>query len=161
MAGDYEKSYWQFERTIELDPSFALSHGYFAQLLAETGRFEQAIEENRKAELLSGIKVEDAAAEAAARLKAFKAGGEKGYWQYNLQLALQAINQTGEPIFASAIAASYAKAGETDKAFEWLEKAYEAREGQEITLLIAEPTWKPLRVDPRFAAFQRRLGLPE
>lgn len=55
----------------------------------------------------------------------------------------------------------YARADEKDKAFEWLEKAYEAREGGELTLLAVDPVWNKLHGDPRFSDMLRRMGLPQ
>jgi len=49
--------------------------------------------------------------------------------------------------------------GETDRAFEWLEKAIEARDWQ-MGLLNVEPAFDPLRSDQRFAALVERVGLP-
>ena len=49
--------------------------------------------------------------------------------------------------------------GETDRAFEWLEKAIEARDWQ-MGLLNVEPAFDPLRSDRRFAALVERVGLP-
>ena len=49
--------------------------------------------------------------------------------------------------------------GETDLAFEWLEKAIEARDWQ-MALLNVEPAFDPLRSDQRFSALVERVGLP-
>ena len=49
--------------------------------------------------------------------------------------------------------------GETDRAFEWLEKAYEAKDWQ-MALLKVEPLFDPLQSDQRFAALVERVGLP-
>ena len=49
--------------------------------------------------------------------------------------------------------------GETDRAFEWLEKAIEARDWQ-MAMLKVEPAFDDLRSDPRFAALLERVGLP-
>lgn len=49
----------------------------------------------------------------------------------------------------------------TDKAFFWLQKAYEDREGQVITLLKLDPAYKHLRSDPRFFALLQKMGLPQ
>ena len=49
--------------------------------------------------------------------------------------------------------------GETDRAFELLEKALEARDWQ-MALLKVEPAFDGLRSDPRFAALVDRVGLP-
>jgi hypothetical protein len=58
------------------------------------------------------------------------------------------------------MATVYALADDKDKAFEWLDKAYAERDGEDITLLKCDPAFKNLRGDPRFVALLRRLGLP-
>jgi TolB-like protein/DNA-binding winged helix-turn-helix (wHTH) protein/Flp pilus assembly protein TadD len=162
FAGDYERSFQQFQHTIAMDPAFPLAHQYFSWLLAATGKYEEAIKENEKSELLGGSSPEDAAAEASTMLQAFKTGGEKGFWQKNLELTLRMFKRpSGQFVAASVVAGAYARAGDKDKAFEWLDKAYEERDGEDITLLKCDSSWKNLRDDPRFADMQRRLGLPE
>jgi serine/threonine-protein kinase len=49
--------------------------------------------------------------------------------------------------------------GERDRAFEWLEKAIEARDWQ-MALLNVEPAFDVLRSDQRFAGLVERVGLP-
>ena len=162
FAGDYEKSYQQFQHTIAMDPTFPLAHQYFASLLIVMGKYEEAIKEDEKAEMLFGATPQKAAADAAPLLKAFKTGGQKGFWKKSLELDLEAKKRAGAGYFpASSIATDYAEVGEKDKAFEWLEKAYEQREGQDITLLKCIPSFQTLRGDPRFADLLRRMGLPE
>jgi TolB-like protein/DNA-binding winged helix-turn-helix (wHTH) protein/Flp pilus assembly protein TadD len=160
FAGDYEKSYQQFQHTIALAPTFPLAHDYLAELLKAMGRYEEAIKEHEKAEVLGGTSLEAASAEAAAVLKAFKAGGERGFYQKLLELDLQAAKR-GKYGGASGLAGDYALAGEKDKAFQWLDKAYEEREGATLTLLKTDPAFKSLHGDPRFSALLRRAGLPE
>ena len=160
FVGDYEKSYRQFRHTIEMDPRFPLAHAYFAALLYTMGKFDEAIEENEKAEVLSGVSPEKAAAEAAAMRKALKRGGEIGMWQHNLAMTLEQFERGDISISASSLASAYARAGHADKAFEWLGKAYDERDGQDITLIKYDLSFKNLRKDPRYAAFQRRMGLP-
>lgn len=48
--------------------------------------------------------------------------------------------------------------GEKDKAYEELDKAFEARE-EELYRIKADTYWFPLRDDPRFAALVKRLNL--
>jgi serine/threonine-protein kinase len=48
--------------------------------------------------------------------------------------------------------------GEVDAAFEWLERAYEARDAG-IGLAQVSPALRPLHGDPRWAAFMRQIGL--
>jgi TolB-like protein/DNA-binding winged helix-turn-helix (wHTH) protein len=161
FAGDYEKADQQFQRTIAMDPTFPLAHQYFSFLLTAMGRYEEAIAEDEKSQLLGGASPEEAAAEAATKLQAFKTGGERGYWRHNLDLTLRAL-KTPKGVFVSAsdLASSYALAGEKDKAFQWLDKAYAERDGEDITLLNCDPAFKNLHGDPRFANLLRRMGLP-
>jgi serine/threonine-protein kinase len=49
--------------------------------------------------------------------------------------------------------------GDTDVAFDWLERSVEARDWQ-IGMLKVEPAFDGLRSDPRFAALVARVGLP-
>ncbi|MGC1453107.1 MAG: hypothetical protein WA830_24015 [Candidatus Sulfotelmatobacter sp.] len=66
----------------------------------------------------------------------------------------------GDLVSPGLVAAVYALAGEKDSAFEWLDKAYAARDGAEITLVKCDPAFKNLRSDPRFSDLLRRMGLP-
>jgi adenylate cyclase len=161
FAGDEGNAYWQFQHTIAMDPSFPLAHDYFSWLLMTMGRYEDGIKEHEQSEVLSGSTPEEAAAEATVMERAFKSGGEKGLWQKHLELELEARKQPGAEASPSVLAAAYAMTGQTDKAFEWLEKGYEEREGQDLTLLKFDPAYKNLRGDPRFSAMLRKIGLPE
>lgn len=161
MAGDDDSAYRQFQHTIAMDPSFPLAHEYFSWFLTTTGRYEESIKEKEKGDVLSGASPEQAAAEAIVMEKAFKSGGEKRFWQKDLELKLKAGQQPGASASPFMLAADYAMAGQTDKAFEYLEKSYEEREGQDLTLLKFDPSYKNLRSDPRFSAMLRKIGLPQ
>ena len=56
-------------------------------------------------------------------------------------------------------ASVYAALGETNTAFDWLERAYGAHEN-EIQMMAAMPELDPLRGDPRFASLLRRMRIP-
>jgi TolB-like protein/DNA-binding winged helix-turn-helix (wHTH) protein/Flp pilus assembly protein TadD len=162
LAGDYEKSYQQFQRTIAMDPTFPLAHAYFADLLIVMGKYEEAVKEREQAALLYGAAPELAAARANALLKVLKTRGLKGFGQENLKQDLKALKASGGAYFpASTIATDYALADEKDQAFEWLEKALQQREGQSITLLKCDPFFANLRGDPRLSDLLRRMGLPD
>jgi len=158
LAGDYQKSVQQLQRTIELDPTFPLAHFFFASCLTEIGKYEQAIEEMQKGALLSGARPEEASAWAAEFLKAFRTGGPNGYWQKNLEVTLKEHEQGGTGTLD--LASAYARVGDKEKALEWLQKAYEERDGN-ITLVKSYPDYKSLRGDPRFSALLKRIGLPD
>ncbi len=58
------------------------------------------------------------------------------------------------------IAMGYAKLGDKEEAFAWLQRAYERRDSDLVSLKI-EPAFAALRADPRYHEMLRRVGLPE
>jgi Flp pilus assembly protein TadD len=58
----------------------------------------------------------------------------------------------------AALAQLYIGLGEKDRAFEWLEKAYQERSNF-MAYLGVNPVVDPLRPDPRFQDLLRRIGL--
>ncbi len=125
------------------------------------GRYEEAIKENQTGEGLLGASPEEAGALAAEFQKALQLGGPQRYWQKNLEITLKEYKQAGAGYFpAIAVAGAYARVEDKENAFKWLEKSFQDREGQVITLLRWLPDFKSLHVDPRFADLLRRMGLP-
>jgi TolB-like protein/DNA-binding winged helix-turn-helix (wHTH) protein/Tfp pilus assembly protein PilF len=160
-AGDYQKALQQFQRTIDLEPTFPLAHFFYAGLLAEMGRYEEAVKENQTGELLLGASPEEAGALAAEFQKALQVGGPKSYWQKNLMITLREYKRAATGYFpAIGVASAYARVGDKENAFMWLDKSFQDREGQDITLLRWLPDFKNLHTDPRFADLLRRMGLP-
>jgi serine/threonine-protein kinase len=160
-AGEYEQSALQFKHTVDLDPTFPMAHFFYVDLLAETGKYEQAIEQAQKGELVAGASPEEAAASAQELRRAIQAGGPRGYWHKNLELTLKELHEAGAHYFpALAVALAYAKVGDNDKALEWLERSYAERDGN-LTLIRSYPQFKSVHGDPRFRALTRRIGLPD
>jgi len=60
---------------------------------------------------------------------------------------------------AMCLARIYVALGDTDKAFEWLEKSYEDRSVGGLPFIRVDPLYDPLRSDPRFADLLRRMNL--
>ena len=54
----------------------------------------------------------------------------------------------------------HAALDERDKAFEYLESAFDQR-SVELVWLKVDPVWDPLRIDPRFQDLLRRMNFPE
>jgi eukaryotic-like serine/threonine-protein kinase len=158
LAGDYQKSVQQLQHTIDLDPTFPLAHFFLASALTEIGNYEQAIEEIQRGALLSGASPEQASAVKAEFLTAFRTGGPNGYWQKSLQTTLWEQEHGGAGTLD--LASAYARVGDKEKSLEWLQKAYEERNG-DITLVNSYPDYKSLHGDARFSALLKRIGLPD
>jgi hypothetical protein len=58
-----------------------------------------------------------------------------------------------------AVAQAYASLGEKDKAFQWLDRAYD--EHASLLFIKALPDLDNIRSDPRYADLLRRMGLPQ
>jgi hypothetical protein len=74
--------------------------------------------------------------------------------------ALQALIAEWGWTAAHQVAEAYAYRGEVDKAFEWLETAYAQRDPGVVHTAVDE-FLRPLRADPRWLPFLRRLGLAD
>ena len=57
------------------------------------------------------------------------------------------------------VATVYAYRGEINKAFDWLERAYDARDSG-LTDLLVDPLLAKLHDDPRWESFLDKMGLP-
>ena len=120
--------------------------------------YKEAIQEQSQCYALFGF------SEAAANMqRAYAVSGYRGaieQWARELE-HLQATKQAFLP---GNLAAAYAILGDKERAFYWLDQAYEHREMVSIDggifFLAAEPLYDPLRSDPRFKDLLRRVGLP-
>ena len=135
-AKHYPESLAQFQKVIGRDPNFWPAYYRLSQLYATTGRFSEAVTEFHKALSKTTSVTEDA----------------KGYLQ--LMSTLEGSDRSGAVAVASALA------GDKNRAFENLEKAYTDGDN-ELLISIRYPALDTLRSDPRYAALMRRFGLPE
>ena len=157
-ARQYDKAQPQFRKCAEMFPGFAIDHERLAQLLAFLGRFEDAIDEDTKARLLAGEEEHSVLQKEAVLRHALAAGGSQGYWKQLLEFTQLPANppEAYNSPFGTAIL--YAQLGEKSKALDSLEKAYEQR-SLSMTELAIEPSFDPLRLEPRFQSLLRRVGL--
>jgi TolB-like protein len=137
MAHRYDEALKQFHKALQSDPGFRPAHFKLAQLYAITGRFREALPELQKYAPTPGSFSPDA----------------KGYLAFSLAHA-------SEEGWTADIAGAYALAGERDKSFEYLEKAYSEAD-EELVFEIRLPAFDSIRSDSRYRDLMRRLGLPE
>lgn len=83
-------------------------------------------------------------------------------WKGALTKGIEARLAQRKTAYFSAyrIAVLYADCGDKDQAFRWLDTAYHERDanlvGSKTDFLL-----DPIRLDPRFAALVRKIGLPQ
>jgi tetratricopeptide (TPR) repeat protein len=74
--------------------------------------------------------------------------------------ALRVAERDSAQEFAYFIAGAHAFRGETDAAFQWLDRAYVQKDFL-LEYIKGEPLLKSLVADPRYKAFLRKMNLPE
>jgi serine/threonine-protein kinase len=151
-ARDFDGAIDSARKALELDPTFTLAHRVLSMAYQGKGMFDDAIEENHRWGSERARQVDAAIALA----QCFAAAGRTEKVEA-LMLQILAANPTGGNL-CRGIALVYASTGEIDKAFAWLEKAFEAR-AEAITTIKVDPKVDPLRADPRFDSLVRRIGL--
>ena len=165
FARKYDQAIEQFKRAMELDPNSSRAHSWLAITLERQAKYEEAIAEYEKRFLLrakSPAEIEQVKAVFGNLRTALRSSGSKGVYKFMVRFTEQNIQRSGLPPSgddANNLARYYAALGERDKAFEWLERLYEAHDYWAVTAKV-DPAWDPLRSDPRFAALLRRMGLP-
>ena len=78
-----------------------------------------------------------------------------------LERGIEVLKEQRKTGYSSAywIAASYAELGDSERAFEWLNIAYQEHD-EWLLSLRTERSFDPIRSDPRFAELMRKVGLP-
>jgi len=151
-ARRYDEAMEQCKRTLELDPNMPTAYRSLAKSYEQQGLYEQAVEA-----YLKTVEFSNLGPEGGAALKdAYAASGWKGFWRKSLELKKERAKQRRVSLYA--LGENYARLGEKDQAFAWLEKVYEQR-SLALSQLNGDPLWDGFRSDPRYADLVRRMGL--
>jgi TolB-like protein len=147
-SGRLAEAEQSFRRARQIAPESNSIHYFLGLVLMLQGHHEQALAEFGKETL------DDGQLEGLAMVH-FAAGRKI---ESNKFLA-EAIRHNG-PSWASEIARVFAFRGEKDHAFEWLDKAYEARD-EDLYFIKDDPLVKNLEGDSRYKAFLKKMNFPE
>ncbi len=136
VAQRYPEAIAQLQKVLERDPSFLPGDFYASQIYATVGRYPEAIGAMQKISL-----------------------GAKGPWTPDAQGFIKLLLDPAAPAAPATTAVAYALAGDRNKAFAYLEKAY-AEQDAELMACIRYPAFESLHSDPRWTSLMDRLGLP-
>ena len=154
IQNNHEASVGNSLKIIELDPNFAPAYQYLGLSYLKQGRSAEAIAALKKAVEFSG--------DSSITL------GDLGYVYAATGKRTEALTiirrledkYARKEAIGQYIAPVYAALGDKDKAFEWLERDFQARDGK-----LPEIRWQlqfeSLRDDPRFKDLLKRMNLPE
>lgn len=157
-AGKYDLGIKTLLATIAMDPGFSRAHETLANVYIYPGKFIESIREFQVTDSLLGARsTAEAEAWYGPQREAFVKSGVRGYYGQLLKQRLALVRTTYVPPIK--IAGCYARLGQPDSAFAWLERACREKDPYLLRLKV-DPNWDNLRSDPRYAALLRRLGLP-
>lgn len=159
-ARQYSESIAQALKAIQIEPGFDWTHIVVGWDYEQQRKFNEAIDEFQEAIKLSGSTAgnpQPSEFSLAALGHAFAMAGNTQH----TEKVLARLKEIGQHGYVSAfdLAVIYVAMGDKEKAFQWLQKAFEER----ATFLVYmkwEPRLDPLRSDPRFQHLLRRIGLP-
>ena len=150
---DYPELIEASRRSLLLEPNDWSQHYFLGLGYEATGKLREAISEYQKALQLS----DDAQRPAVALAHALSAAGEKAKADKILRDLER--KSKGIPVPPYTMATLYANLGDSDEAFEFLEKAYSEKSLDLSFWLKSDLLLDSLRPDPRFQSLLRRIGL--
>ncbi len=150
-ARQYDRALAAYQKTLELDPDSARTHRNLGRVLLQQGKYSEAIAELRKA-----YAREQHYYFLADLGHAYAVAGRRNEARQTL-IALQRISREKylSPFYIAKI---HAGLGETKQALKLLHQGYRDRSDQ-LTWLLVDPAFDPLRSDPGFAELLRLVGL--
>ena len=147
---EYDKAIEQYIKTLEMDPNHPWAHSYLGRAYKEMGWYSKSIEEFKLALSLIGKN------EAEILSSLGNGYAVSGNREEALEIINELIGQSKQRYVPSFLIADvYVGLGEKDKAFEWLEKAFNERHLEPMSPLL-----DPIRKDPRFIDLLLRMNLP-
>jgi TolB-like protein/Tfp pilus assembly protein PilF len=149
---EYDRGIEHLQQLLDADPNFVVAHDLLGQFYLQKRMYDAATTEFQEARTLdpgdTSILLEIATAYALA--------GRKAEARKVFQEVQAVSKRKYVPPFDVAV--FYDCMGQTDSAFEWLERAFKDRD-RNLTRLGGHPLLDNLRSDPRFADLVRRIGL--
>jgi len=179
--GRLDEAERQARHAVELDPLSVIAQGNLARVLLFAGKLDEADAAARKAAELQPTSASSHRWQVVAAvlrgdretaLREAQLEPDEGYRRFELALAQQIqgdrqaadaaladLIANGRDNLAYQIAEVYAVRGEKDKAFEWLQIAFDNHDTGMLALLV-DPLLHSLHSDPRYKNLLAKLGLP-
>jgi len=152
----YDYAIEQYEKTLQMDPSFAVAYLPLGGAYEQKHMYAKAIELFTQASMWSAghpIAV-------AALGHCYALSGKPDDARSMLEVLLQAFGETEDRSYWVGpywIAVVYAGLGESDNAIDWLERAYDERDGS-LVFMNVDPSLESLHGSKRFQALVRRMS---
>jgi eukaryotic-like serine/threonine-protein kinase len=152
-AHRHDEAALKFQKAIELDPNFQDGHYGLGANYAFRGMCKESF-----AEFARALQLDGHTEEAEAIQRGLVEGGCRGASESDLKALKERVQK--EYVDPGDFAKDYLRLGDKDHAIEYLEKAFREK-SVSVQFLKVDPTWDPLRSDPRFQDLLRRMNFPE
>jgi serine/threonine protein kinase/Tfp pilus assembly protein PilF len=148
----WDRSIKQYRNAIELDPHFYVAHQNLGFVYTHIGKLVDAIQAFETSAQLTGRNSMALGSLGSSYAQAGRIS--------EARKILAELQQLHEKAYVPPISFAdiYLGLGETDKAFDWLEKAADDRQGL-ILHFHVNPSFDPLRSHPRYHALLRKMNL--
>jgi serine/threonine protein kinase/Tfp pilus assembly protein PilF len=154
-AGHEDKAVEQAEKILDMNPTFFGAYLILADVNERRRKYDEVVEEALKAYSFAGFLSQH---EVKSLRDTYASSGRIGYLRRWLEIMESKIEQ-GQ-ILHYGIASLYARLDETEKALEYLEKAYEEHD-YSLSELPVDHVFEKLRSNPRFIQLIKKMGFPE
>jgi TolB-like protein/DNA-binding winged helix-turn-helix (wHTH) protein len=151
--GEYHRALEMARNDVKMHPDAGGSHWVLYRACLRTGRFKEAIAELQHVVVLYGYPDMARPLATANAISGYRSALR--LWAKDLIR----VQGKGSPASPTMVAEVYAYLGDSEQAFEWLEKGFQERDG--FLVGLKDPVWQPLRSDPQFQDLVRRIGLPQ
>ncbi len=151
LAGRYQEAERQVGHTTELSANYSPPRLDRAKLLAVRGQFDSAAAIGATVPERVGAYGSGVVGYALAR------GGRRA--EALAEIARLSAGPLTATTSSLGVAQTYGALGDLDRAFQWLERAYQERDWA-LFFCRYDPLLEPLRGDPRWAAFVARMKYP-
>jgi TolB-like protein/cytochrome c-type biogenesis protein CcmH/NrfG len=149
---DPDRAIAQFEKVVELEPSFAFGHYALGDACTQRGQYTRAIEAYNKAIELGGRSVNHVGVLGYA----YGRSGNRGRANEHLQeLSARAADGYVSPMWFALV---HLGLSDLERVFHWLNRAFEERDGS-LILITAAVEFDAVREDSRFRELLARMGL--
>jgi serine/threonine-protein kinase len=180
--GRFDEAERQARQAVELDPLSTVAQANLARVLFYAGKLDEADAAARKGAELQPtgagnhrwqVLIAAQRGDGETALREAQLESDQGYRRFELAVAQYVVGdrqaadaaladllaKAAREGFAYQIAEVHAVRGDADKAFEWLQIAFDDRDAGMLGLLV-DPLLRGLRDDPRYKNFLAKLGLP-
>ena len=144
----FEEAAAQCRRVLDRERTYSLAHYYLALSSAYLHRFDQAELHLKQAQLHPGVLLTDTI--WLELRKGNRQPAEARYAEIQEEIRHQRLSPTANLLLAAAL-------GRLDDVFAAIESGYR-RHAQEILSLASDPRVEAIHADPRWPAFQQRMG---